>query len=46
MRTNKWKTKRDLIDQMNKEMTIFDHLRMAYELPNYKPKHARWYKCI
>lgn len=46
MRTNKWKAKRELIDQMNKSMRIFDYLRMTYELPSYRPKHAREFKCI
>lgn len=45
-RMEKWRNKRDLIEQMNKNMTIFNHLQMAYELPSYKPKHARRYLCI
>lgn len=46
MRTNKWKAKRELINQMNKSMRIFNHLQMAYEKPKYEPKHARRYLCI
>lgn len=45
-RMKKWRNKRDLIEQMNKSMRIFDYLRMAYELPSYRPKHAREIKCI
>ena len=39
-RTEKWKEKREHIEVMNKYMTRFDHLRMAYEKPKYEPKHA------
>ena len=45
-RMEKWRAKRDLIDQMNKNMTIFDHLTMAYERSRYEAKHARRYVCI
>lgn len=45
-RMEKWRTKRDFVEQMNENMTIFDHLRMSYELPKYEPKHARRYLCI
>lgn len=44
-RTEKWAEKRKTIDQANKEMGIFEHLRMGYERPKYEPKNAKGVKC-
>lgn len=45
-RMKKWRNKRDLVEQMNENMSISDRYKMKFQKLKYIPKNAKGVKCI